>query len=402
MNHGLALIFSGGGSQYIGMGKFFYDQYPEFRSVMDEASDVLHSDIKKVCFEGDLETLSNMNNSQVAIFTISVAMYRVLQSVHNFQIQAMAGHSLGEYSALTSAGVFDLGDGLSLVQKRGELLHEVGVKKDGAMMAVNGLTPQEGEQIVEVLRATGLSVFISNFNSPKQFVLSGDTSSIVEAEKNILLAGGSTQILPIPTCSHCSLMEDAKSQFSDTMKEVKFGKMNTPVYANISGKAYATEEEVQQSLLKHLVQPVLWEQTIKSMITDGTRMMLEIGPQSVLKSINHFIDDSIPTLAFDNASDRFLMDTYFEKKDLMELSDHLDRVITASVCQPNFAPSDKAAIKEISRCVNDLIELKEQLNQTAEVKSEVINRSRNHLIKILEGKGLKKNGIDAVLQSITC
>ena len=397
MTNSLALIFSGGGAQYVGMGKLFYDQYPVFRAVMDEACDVLHTDIKKVCFEGDLETLSLMNNSQVAIFTVSVGMGEVFRSAYGLPVKAMAGHSLGEYSALASAGVLSLKDGLTLVQKRGELLHEVGLKEEGSMMAVNGLAFEQGQHIVQSLQETGLKVFVSNFNSPKQFVLSGNKESILETVESMESAGGEVRILPIPTCSHCPLMEDAKSEFSEALESTVFGKMQVSVYSNITGSLYKDSKEVKASLLQHLVQPVLWEKTVHSMIGNDIDMMIEIGPQTVLKSINYFIDEAIPTLAFDDASDRLLLDGYFRTDSISKLKESIDRAITAGICQPNRIPSDKAATGKVRESLEKLMKLKGSLQQASSDEAEVVDKCKKYFLEILKGKGLEVHGLSTAL-----
>ena len=306
-------MFSGGGSHYVGMGQHFYASYDVFRSVFSAASDILGMDLRKLCFETDARRLSAMDYSQIAIYTVSVGMYRVFETIYGDIAGVMAGHSLGEYSALTCAGVLRFEDGLRAVQKRGELLDRVGRENDGRMMAVNGWRLGDCEELLGRLQFSGAQVYLSNHNSPRQFIFSGNASGIEQAERAILAAGGQSQVLPIPTCSHCPVMAPAVGEYTSFLAAMTFYEGTIPVYSNVTGSLHSHESHLPTLLSRHLISSVQWETIIRGMADNGTELYIEMGPQAILRSINEHILEDMPTVAFDDPQDRHLIDSYFKK-----------------------------------------------------------------------------------------
>ncbi len=399
MNPKCAILFSGGGSHYVGMGKFFYDHHAVFRETMQEASDQLRMNLNKLCFEGDALALSSMTASQVAIFTVGVGMFRTLQSMHNLSVDAMAGHSLGEYCALTCAGALSFKDGLKAVQKRGELLHRSGLAHTGRMMVVNGVEYGVCQEVLVRLKKENAAAYLSNVNSPRQIVLSGNATGIAKAETLMREAGGDVHVLSIPTCSHCILMDDYREEFATFLEDLVIRPLATPVYSNLTGEKYADEFQIRRSLTDHLVQPVLWEKTVRSMLEENIHWMIECGPQGILKGLKQFIDHDIAALSFDDAGDRTLLAQYMRSLTVDPLVDDTDRLITAVLCEPNMGTSEELSIQRIHDALQQMEGMKEALLGDAIRGGDICESVKALALKVSEEKGVASKYKDRLLNT---
>jgi [acyl-carrier-protein] S-malonyltransferase len=299
----IAFIFPGGGTQYVGMGKLWYQQYKAVRLLFEEANDILGYNLKKICFEGSLDTLSKMEHSQPAIFLVSIAALQVLSAEADIKPAMACGHSLGEYAALHAAGVLPLQDALEMIGHRGQLLQAAGNTLNATMMAVNKLDSTQVESACRRINDQGGSVYIAVYNSPRQHVISGARKDIALLEKELAATGGDVTVLNINTPSHCPLMAQAAAAFAEKLQHYIPGSFAFPVISNVKAAPYTGSDEVFDTLVAHMIQPVKWADAVGYMEQAGIRYAIELGPQAVLKNLMPYISAGITTYAMDVAED---------------------------------------------------------------------------------------------------
>ena len=288
MSEKVALIFPGQGSQYVGMGLDLYEQYPEARSVFDEADSALGFTLSRVCFEGPEEELNDTINTQAAVLTMSLATLRAMGGVQQFgQISSVAGHSLGEYSALVAAGRISFADAVRLVRERGRLMKEAGERRPGGMAAVLGL---DGEPIAEACKQaekeTGAVVQIANHNSPQQTVISGEGKGLERAVELIKEKGARQVVrLAVSIASHCDLMESAAEGLRDALEGVAFRESSIPVIGNVTATFLVHADDIREELIRQVISPVQWVKTVRGTVDQGVKTFVEIGPKDTLTNL---------------------------------------------------------------------------------------------------------------------
>lgn len=278
-----AFLYPGQGSQAVGMGKDLYDAFPSAKKRFDEANDILGRDLKKIIFEGPQEDLTATQNTQPSLFTIEVTITDIL-SEKGIKPSVTAGHSLGEYSALYGAGVLSFEDGLRAVAKRGALMAEAGKANPGTMAAVIGMGR---DAIVETLKkVTSGIVVTANENSPEQTVISGEIAAVNQACELLKAAGAKrAMVLPVSGAFHSPLMQSAADQFGSFIKELSFNTAVCPVIANVTGSLENDADTLRSLLLKQLISPVKWVDSMGTLAQAGCEMLLETGPGAVLKGL---------------------------------------------------------------------------------------------------------------------
>lgn len=289
----VAFLFPGQGSQYVGMGKDLVEGFDEARKIYDLAENVLQFPLKKICFEGPEEELKQTQFTQPAIFVHSIVLDSFLKN-RGMNPSAVAGHSLGEYSALTSAEAISFADALQLVKIRGEQMQKSGEKNPGTMAALIGVDKNEVERICKEASQTGI-VQPANFNCPGQIVISGSHAGIDRAmeiarDRGVRLV----KKLEVGGAFHSPLMADALDGLIDALNNVSIKKASVPIYNNIEAKPISEPESIRESLKKQLLAPVQWQSIIINLIKDGSREFVEVGPknvlQALLKRINNEVD----------------------------------------------------------------------------------------------------------------
>jgi len=286
-----AWVFPGQGSQQVGSGRDLYDAYPAARSLLDEADAILGYPLTRLCFEGPEESLQQTVHAQPAIMVVSLACLAVARAEGTLTGRPafMAGHSLGQYTALVAAGALSFADGLRLVRERGRLMQEAGERVPGAMAAIMGL-PEE--KVAAVCQESGAE--LCNLNSPGQAVIGGPLDA-VERAIELARARGARHLarLNVSGAFHTSLMGPAADGMAQTVASVPVAEARVPVVANSSAEPIVTADAIRGELLRQLCRPVLWQRTIEYMVAQGVTGFVEIGPGRVLTSLIRRIDGSV-------------------------------------------------------------------------------------------------------------
>jgi [acyl-carrier-protein] S-malonyltransferase len=276
-----AYVFPGQGSQFSGMGKDLYDRYKVAKILFKSANEILGFDITKIIFEGSREDLQQTRVTQPAIYIHSVIMSKVLGD--KFRPDALAGHSLGEYSALTAAGTISFDSGLKLVSQRAEAMQKACDREDGTMAAILGL---EDEKVVEICDQIEGLVVAANFNCPGQLVISGGTDAIASACE-IMKSSGARRalLLPVGGAFHSPLMEPARVELANAIENTDFASPICPVFQNVVANAVTDPLAIQKNLVDQLTAPVRWTQSVEKMVAMGVSHFIEVGPGKVLQGL---------------------------------------------------------------------------------------------------------------------
>ena len=283
-----AFVFPGQGAQYTGMGKDLYDNYADARQMMHKANDILGFSLTDIMFEGSDEDLKQTRVTQPAIFLHSVVSAQLMTT---YKPAMVAGHSLGEFSALVAAGVLGWEDALKLVSERALAMQEACEMQPGTMAAVLGM---EDERVAEICDSIDDIVVAANFNCPGQVVISGSLTGVDLACK-ALKEGGAKRALKLPVggAFHSPLMQPAAERLQRAILATTFCTPQCPVYQNVSARAELDKDTIQQLLLQQLTSPVRWTQSVRQMITDGAHSFYEFGPGDVLKGLIRKIDPHV-------------------------------------------------------------------------------------------------------------
>lgn len=283
MTKRIAFLFPGQGSQAVGMGKDLYDNFESAKSVFNTADSVLGKSITKLCFEGPEDALKQTVNTQPCIVTMSIAALEALKSQLDINPDFVAGHSLGEYCAMYSAGVMSLETALKAIQKRADLM---GATHGGAMSAI--LNAPEGalEEALKEASQVGY-VDVANYNSPAQVVITGDEAAVAKAGE-LLLAKGARRVVPLAVSGafHSKFMENAGHEFEGFVAGLELSNAQTPVVTNVDASATTECSDFRTKMPKQIYSSVHWTQTIQKMVSEGVEIFVEIGPGKVLAGLN--------------------------------------------------------------------------------------------------------------------
>lgn len=275
-----AYVFPGQGSQFPGMGKELYEKSAVVRGLFDQANQILGFDIKKIMFEGTAEDLKQTNVTQPAVFLHSVSL---AQMIETFEPNAVAGHSLGEFSALVAANALSFEDGMQLVAKRAEAMQEACEIQPSTMAAILGL---EDRIVEEVCLSVDGVVVPANYNCPGQLVISGEIEAVEKACELLKEKGAKRAlILPVGGAFHSPMMEPAREKLERAIEQVRFHKPICPIFQNVTASAVSDPDEIKKNLNIQLTAPVRWTQTIQNMWAGGLTSYLEVGPGRTLQGL---------------------------------------------------------------------------------------------------------------------
>jgi len=286
-----AFVFPGQGSQYVGMGKDLWTNFDEVKALYKEASEVLGYDVKELSFNGPQEELNKTFRTQPCLLTASIAAYRVLSS-HGIESCLMAGHSLGEYSALVASGVISFKEAVMLTEKRGMFMQEAVPEGKGLMAAIIGLDRQKVDNICLSVESGYVSP--ANYNSPGQIVIAGEKSAVEDAMKLAKNAGAKRALaLSVSAPSHCTLMVEASNRLAELLNTIKIKDPEVPIVNNADAVMLTTAERIKASLIKQLNSPLLWEDSVRSIVETGVDTIIEVGPGKVLTGLIKRIEPSV-------------------------------------------------------------------------------------------------------------
>jgi [acyl-carrier-protein] S-malonyltransferase len=289
-------VFPGQGSQFTGMCNDLYEKYPSLKEMFKNAEDILGFNISEIMFNGTSEDLMQTKVTQPAIFIHSMAILKILGD--SFKPEKVAGHSLGEFSALVAAGVLSFEDGLKLVSIRAVAMQKACENSDGTMAAILAL---ENEIIEEVCAKVNSKVVAANYNCPGQVVISGEYTAVQKACELLTEKGARRAlILPVGGAFHSELMNEAKQELTEAINKAKFNEPICPIYQNVNGLAEISLVLIKENLISQLTSPVKWTQSVNKMIQDGATEFIEIGPgkvlQGLIKKINREVLVNAPLL----------------------------------------------------------------------------------------------------------
>jgi len=310
MEHNTAFVFPGQGSQYAGMGKDVAERYPTARRVFDEIDAALGFSISQLCFEGPDEQLKLTENTQPAILAVSSAIHAVLEEMTLARRDLVAGHSLGEYSAIVSVGGLTPAEAAAIVRMRGRFMQEAVPVGTGGMAALIGPSVEEVQSICDEA-AEGEVVSVANINAPGQIVIAG-TKAAVDRAIAVAKTRGVRRALPLPVSApfHCALMQPAAERLEPILDEAPFRDLWVALVSNVDASPIGTATAVRNALLRQVASPVRWVESVQKMISMGVRRFVEVGPGNVLTGLIKRIDSSVELM---NVSDVASIEAYAEK-----------------------------------------------------------------------------------------
>jgi len=297
----IGLIFPGQGSQSVGMGKDLYDASATAKAVFDAANDALGFDVAQLCFDGPEEDLKLTTNTQPAIVATSIAALRMLQEQVQFDAAYVAGHSLGEYSALVCAGAIDFADAVRTVRKRGQFMQEAVPVGVGTMAAIVGLDQTDVEAVCADINADDNVVTLANINCPGQYVISGHVKA-VEAVIEAAKEKGAKRAIPLPVSApfHCVLMQPAANNLAPVLDAITFNDLRVPLVNNAEADIVTSGADARQALVRQMYTSVRWEQSVRVMLEQGVDTFIEVGPGKVLAGLMRRIERKATCLSVNN------------------------------------------------------------------------------------------------------
>jgi len=295
-------LFPGQGSQHSGMGKSWFDDFALVRELFELASDTIHINFKRLCFDAPESELTQTKNTQPALLLVSYAGFAILKRELGFSPLASAGHSLGEYTALCSADALDFPNAIRTTRLRGEAMARAGKKAEAGMLALLGVTKEEAEEICQQAKNSDVLV-PANFNAPGQIVISGHKNAIERAKE--LAKEKKKRAIPLKVSGafHSPLMEDAKKELEEFLKQIKFHEFKFPVISNLEAKPYPNPESAPRILAEQVISPVRWEDSVKYLAEMNPEGFIEIGPGKVLAGLVKRIVPEIPVVNFSETKD---------------------------------------------------------------------------------------------------
>lgn len=299
----IAVVFPGQGSQYVGMGKEFYEQFPSASQIYNQADDLLGYSLSKLIFEGPEEELKKTRNTQPAILTSSLAIWNVLKEQLQLEISYVAGHSLGEYSALVAANSLDFQDALLLVSQRGQFMEEAVPNGEGSMAAIMGIERDLLNNICKEISDSGHIVDMANINAPNQIVISGSVKG-VELASIMAKESGAKRSIPLSVSGpfHSRLMQPAKEKLQPLVERTTVKEALIPVVMNVSAKPESDANKIKNNLIEQVISPVLWTQSVETMIANGVDTFIEVGPGKVLSGLIKKIDKDVKIYSIEDIS----------------------------------------------------------------------------------------------------
>lgn len=359
----IVFLFPGVGSQYAGMGKTFYDNFKVFKETFTEASDISGRDFPGMCFSGDKAgELSQVDNAQLAILTMSTALFRVYMQEIGIEPHYCMGHSLGEYSALSCSGVISFAQALALVRQRGTIIKEVSASLDGTMMWVINLEQEIVQRICKEVFTPGSEVYISAYDSPTQASISGHKNAVLTAARKMEQAGAIVYPLKMSGPFHSPLMTKAAERMKSTLKQYEYKDPLYPVIANRTALPYKDNESVIPNLSLQLISPIRWQDSFVYLLEQGVKIAIEMGPKDVLKFLMKKNSDKIQPFTVDKEEDWQILKERFliPEEEYLQV---IGRCLGAAVSTKNRHIDNEKYEEEVIKPYNRIAGLYEELQE---------------------------------------
>lgn len=379
----LAFLFSGQGTHFSGMGKGIYERYQIVRDTFEEISQVSGLDIKKLCFESRLAELSRTKNAHLCTLACSISAFRVFMQEIGYAPQFLAGHSLGEYIALTAAGVWSLEDAVKLIAIRADIADRTAKETNGGMSIIENITSDVIAQIVNDIAAQGKKVYVSSITSKNQTALSGDIDDMRECEDKLFEAGANITPLLGSAPYHSALMMPYTDELKAAIDAIKLKPFRYPVISNVTGRPYKSLDAVQENLVNHFISTVLWTDTMNYFDEKGISLTIEMAPKNLLTNIVKSEHEHIKAVCLCNNAEREeIFDLY---KNTEMYSKHIPTIITkclvAAVSTPNTNWNNDEYEKGVVKPYRRIQEIQEKY---ADRISELDNELKKELLSLLK------------------
>lgn len=383
----IAFLFTGQGAQYIGMGKRLYDEFEITRQTFEEANDILGFDLAKMCFEGSISDLGKTENTQVALLTTSVSAYRVFTKEIGIQPNFMAGHSLGEYSALTCSGVLRFPDALRIVRKRGLLTQKIVDEDIGAMTIVDGLSRDVVAEECKKYSDSNKFVQINCYNAPTQVTIAGHKENVEKVEERLLELDGQITPLFMSAPFHTSLMQEAALELKDELMKYRFHQSRYPIISNGSMLPYSEPEKIPQQLVKQMVEQVSWEETMRFLDRYGVTLAIEMGPNKILSNLVQLNNLDIQSFCYGQREERNTVTKYLLSQEnlLKHVPNVLTKCLAAAVATPNSNDNEEDYRRGVIESYNEIQSIYNKI-QDNEVDSDDMKNALELLKVIFDTK----------------
>ncbi|BCJ96167.1 hypothetical protein acsn021_37360 [Anaerocolumna cellulosilytica] len=332
-----AFLFPGQGTQFIGMGKYFYDNYSPAKEIFEEANNALGFDLKEMCFNGDINELSLTENAQPAILTVSYIMFRFFMDKFQFAPKYLAGHSLGEYVALTCAEAIPFAEAIKVVHQRGKFMQEAINGSTGKMLAIkrNDIDSTFIERECTKESIGDESVVISNYNSPNELVISGHAEAVSRVEAKVLSMGMNAVPLKVSAPFHSPLMKSAAIKMERVLEDCEFKIPRWPIISNVSALPYRYEDDIVEHMTAQMISPVRWQESMEYLENQDVTVVIEFGPKGILKKLTKENASKIDVYSFSIEEDIEKFTNLFESSWKERKLDFITKCIATAICTKN-------------------------------------------------------------------
>ncbi|MEC2307908.1 ACP S-malonyltransferase [Bacillus atrophaeus] len=385
----LAFLFPGQGSQFVGMGKSFWNDFVLAKRLFEEASDAISMDVKKLCFDGDIKELTKTMNAQPAILTVSVIAFQVYMQEIGVKPHFLAGHSLGEYSALVCAGALSFQDAIKLVRQRGVLMQNADPQQLGTMAAVTQIDLQTLQDICSEMSTEDFPAGVACMNSDQQHVISGHRQAVERVIKIAEERGAKHTYLNVSAPFHSSMMQSASEQFQAALHQYTFQDAAWPIISNVTARPYRNGNSVSEHLQQHMTMPVRWAESIHYLLLHGVTEVIEMGPKNVLVSLLKKITNHMAAYSLGQTSDvHYLSNSAERHKNVVHLrKKQLRKMMIQSIIARNYNKDALAYSNLATPLFAQLQLLKERMERNEhELSEEELDHSIHLCQFIFEAK----------------
>ncbi|GFZ30327.1 hypothetical protein CSC2_08530 [Clostridium zeae] len=387
----LAFLYSGQGSQYVGMCKGMYDEFAIVRQTFEEANEILGFDLRNLCFNGDLKELSKTENTQPCILTVSIAQMRVYMQELRIEPSFLAGHSLGEYSALVGAGAIEFADALRLVRLRGKFMKESEKTKSGSMMAIRNISEKIVSDEIDRILSEGNIICISNYNGADNLVISGESEAVKGAGEVLKSRGAEVIGLNVSSAFHSPLMEKAAEKLKSELDKYKFNDLKYNVISNVTALPYRIEDNIADMLTSQIVKPVRWKSTMDYLSENGVDTIVEFGPRATLRNLAKANMKNIRAYSYDKKDDVVSLKENVESKLRNKRYNIISRSLGMAVSTKNYNSNNEQYKKGVVEPYEKIERLRLELEaKNIEPSIEQMNSAVEMLKSVFKTKGTTK------------